>query len=405
MRYPIPMAVALLFLSEVATRSDALAEWEMLNPPVTSGTLTAATYGAGRFPRRLQSACGAGVRLRWSLGYSSRPHTERFVRRNLRAGVFVAVGDFGTVLVSSNGTLWTNVVSASQNHLYAIMQAEGLFVAVGSNGTIVTSSDALSWTLQASGTSNQLSEVAFGANAFITVGAAGTIRRSVDGVIWTHVQNSESNALTSVTYGNGQFVAVGEAGIILQSSDGLTWSRRNSVTNSLNAVTYGNDIFVAVGDNGTIVSSPDGMTWMREDSGVFGALYTVAYGNGCFLAGGAFGVILTSLDGISWDIRNQAGSYYAIAFNEDTYVAVGSYGKYLPQPIAESAGYIGTPVRVTALMPLSMGMVVFVAVGNNGLIVISADGVQWIQRSGDTSERFLGITLRTTASLQLAAAA
>ena len=88
---------------------------------------------------------------------------------------FVAVGNSGTVLKSSDGTTWTTV-SATYEHpdngtisltgdFNGVAYGSSTFVAVGrtDNGSasIITSTDATAWTPRTSGTSNTLSDVTY----------------------------------------------------------------------------------------------------------------------------------------------------------------------------------------------------------------------------------------------------
>ena len=56
-----------------------------------------------------------------------------------------------------------------------------LFVAVGDNGTILTSSDGTTWTSRTSGTTEKLRGGAYGNSTLVVVGASGTILTSSDG--------------------------------------------------------------------------------------------------------------------------------------------------------------------------------------------------------------------------------
>ena len=71
------------------------------------------------------------------------------------------------------------------NYLYGVTYGNGLFVTVGQSGTILTSPDGTSWTERTSGTSNKLYGVTYGNGLFVTVGYSGTILTSPDGNSWT----------------------------------------------------------------------------------------------------------------------------------------------------------------------------------------------------------------------------
>ena len=142
-----------------------------------------------------------------------------------------------------------------------LTSSTGLFVTVGDNGTILTSSDGTSWDNRTSGTSNSLGGVTYGNGTFVTVGysisssststsdnstptittvKSTTTLTSSDGVTWTLRDSGTSNELRgSITYGNGLFVTVGWEGTILTSSDGISWDNRTSGTsNTLSGITY-----------------------------------------------------------------------------------------------------------------------------------------------------------------------
>ena len=75
------------------------------------------------------------------------------------SGLFVAVGDNGKILTSSDGTTWTSRTSGTTEYLRGGAYGNSTLVVVGSSGTILTSSDGTTWTSRTSGTSNLLWEV------------------------------------------------------------------------------------------------------------------------------------------------------------------------------------------------------------------------------------------------------
>ena len=181
--------------------------------------------------------------------------------RTEESKLFVAVGNSGTILTSSDGTTWTSRTSGTTNNLYGVTYGNSTFVTVGQSGTILTSTDGTTWTSRTSGTSNSLSGVTYGNGSFVTVGysisssststsdnstptittvKSTTTLTSSDGVTWTLRDSGTSNELRgSITYGNGLFVTVGWEGTILTSSDGISWDNRTSGTsNTLSGVTY-----------------------------------------------------------------------------------------------------------------------------------------------------------------------
>ena len=112
---------------------------------------------------------------------------------------FVAAGEDGVILNSSDGTSWDNVtistttydngttvhINYTTNNLNDITYGNSTFVAVGNSGNILTSSDGTSWDNRTSGTSNDLNGVSYENSTFVAVGENGTIVTSSDGITWT----------------------------------------------------------------------------------------------------------------------------------------------------------------------------------------------------------------------------
>ncbi len=292
-------------------------------------------------------------------------------------GLFVTVGDVGTILTSSDGISWTERTSGTTNNLYGVTYGGGLVLTVGDNGTILTSSDGSTWTSRTSGITNNLYGVTYGGGLFVTVGDNRTILTSSDGTTWANTSANKRTTLRyfskpdaphlyGVTYGDGLFVTVGGDATIFTSSDGTTWTENGQNLRSnwgdgqyFKAVTYRNKLFVLVGRNGKIMNSPDGITWKERKAGTTNNLMGVTYSptcgkvewkgwdaglckNGIFVSVGKGGKIITSFDGNWWVKRTfkGAGWIYAVAYGNGT----------------------------------------FVTVGNNGTIISSFDGVSWLRR-------------------------
>lgn len=293
-------------------------------------------------------------------------------------GQFVTVGTFGTILTSTNGTMWTKRNSDKSRYLYCVTNSNSLsdsnltrFVAVGEIETIMTSPDGTTWTILNSGiTSGDLSSVTYGilpsvrTGLFVTVTMQGEILISPDGITWTSNSWESSRSFYSVAYFNslsagqaGQFMAIGYSGLIMTSPDGMTWTKIISgITASLHSVAYGKPpiaqtgIFVTVGseytydsfnpahpflvgDTGKILSSPDGTTWTAHYSVANINLQSVTYGNNQFVVVGESGIILTSPDGTTWTQKNSGTTnslqsvFYAA--QAGIFVAVGVNGTIL----------------------------------------------------------------------------
>ena len=71
------------------------------------------------------------------------------------------------------------------NRLAGIVYGAGRFVAVGDGGVVLVSSDGETWFVRPVGTKQDLSDVAWSGSRFVAVGASGTILSSGDGLTWT----------------------------------------------------------------------------------------------------------------------------------------------------------------------------------------------------------------------------
>ncbi len=173
-------------------------------------------------------------------------------------GRFVAVGNVidasqqGThsgAAVSTNAVTWTlGNPAITTSALNGLAFGNGIFVAVGDAGSIFSSPDGLVWTRRDSGTTAYLSGVAHGDGQFVAVACAGspTVLTSPDGFAW-HPQNISTSFL-GIAYGSAQYVAVGLRGSICSSSNGISWTPHNSGTNAdLYGIAFGGGRFVAVG--------------------------------------------------------------------------------------------------------------------------------------------------------------
>ena len=77
----------------------------------------------------------------------------------------------------------------------------GLFVSVGNSGTIIISSDGITWTFSTSGTSGILWGINYGNSTFVTVCDSVTILTSSDGTSWDERTSDVSTTLYGVTSG------------------------------------------------------------------------------------------------------------------------------------------------------------------------------------------------------------
>jgi hypothetical protein len=139
-----------------------------------------------------------------------------------------------------------------------VAYADGLFIAVGQLGTVLTSPDGISWTGQDSGQLMNLLSVAYGSAGYLAVGEGGTILTSPDGINWKTQSSGTAATLESIAFGSGYYLAAGDSATALTSPDGITWISRNlGATGGQNfyGAAFLNNRFDVVGTGGTILES------------------------------------------------------------------------------------------------------------------------------------------------------
>lgn len=376
-------------------------------------------------------------------------------------GIFVAMGYEGTaegtgkfkysIFTSPDGITWSHTTFEDVNYLRAIAYSNGIYVAVGENGTILTSVDRITWTQRNSGSTAALVTLTYGNGMFVAVGNAGAVLLSKDGIDWKKGDSGTSAFLSGISYGNGIYVIVGANGTILTSSDAIHWTNRIAdVQYDFFGVTYGNDTFVVIGELREVSGSPrisgtskDGITWtfssvaepfglsiLTYGNGIFlscgwparffphrpvityvsnspdGKSWTskylftyygelqdasidISYGNGLFL--GVGNRIVTSPDGVTWTIVGQddRNGPSRIVYAEGLFVGVS--GSFI---FSSTDGKSWTTIdsgTSNYLSGITFGNGIYVAVGENGTILSSTDGKSWKMRYSDTSTVFFDV--------------
>jgi len=241
---------------------------------------------------------------------------------------FYAVGDYGTILSSLDGASWDRV--SATEHIREVATDGTHWVASGENGSLVTSTDAINWTPTLSNTYNTLWSVVATRNPllpnvqFVAVGALGTILTSADGVTWTSQNSTTTQMLWGVAWAGNMLVAVGEGGTIITSVDGVNWIAGTSgTTESLRTVGGNGTQWVAASSVGSILTGtpssvdPSGVEWVVNSTISTGIFYGVTWFNGYWLAGAypSNSNTFISTDGLVWNpVAQTAGSGYNYRF-------------------------------------------------------------------------------------------
>ncbi len=151
---------------------------------LTSSSFSSSAVAYGN---SLLVACGGGQvyistnGITWnrsSLGGGETSFTDLAFGNDL----FLAVGGHagrGGIWTSTNGTTWRGRLS--DYLVRSVRYGGGMYIAVGDKGTLKTSADTTTWIARDSGTTNNLLGVAYGGGVFVAVGSGGTILSSLEG--------------------------------------------------------------------------------------------------------------------------------------------------------------------------------------------------------------------------------
>lgn len=180
-------------------------------------------------------------------------------------GLFVAVG--GTNLTTStNGVDWAQHNPALNGSMRKLAAGNGTYVAVGLYGLIASSPDGTNWTERSAATNSfHFTDVTYGNGLFVAVGEAGRILTSLDGTAWGQQNSGVPFRLDKVTCGRGIFVVSYTSGTNLLSADGTNWAlRATGMPRNLYTMTYGGGQFLAIDTDRYPWLSPDGTNWVRH---------------------------------------------------------------------------------------------------------------------------------------------
>jgi hypothetical protein len=206
----------------------------------------------------------------WSIGATTGSHAWRSV--TVRAGVFVAVGDDGYSMTSTNGETWS-VYGGPTGHDWksvTVRSPQNTLVAVASDGAIATSSDGttwndgVSWPSETSAPTSAWSSVTFrvAGSDFVAVSTDGSIARSSDGSNWYLSSSHETHTWTAVRGCQGFFVALASDGSnrVATSFDGEYWLSRSAPgVPSWSALACGYGVIVSVARSSD--SADSSMIW------------------------------------------------------------------------------------------------------------------------------------------------
>jgi hypothetical protein len=280
------------------------------------------------------------------------------------------------------------------------------FVAAGWGSEALFSEDTTEWEANPLENSPYIAAACYYQGRYILAGDGGVICTSTNGRTWTRENTGTSSSLRACAGGGGYFAAAGWDNTLIISANGVDWEQRPAPA-SFVGIAFGNDRWVAVSGN-TVYWSTNLTDWTSSPQGlpIFGpVLNTVCFGDGRFVMGGALGpdqvhsyyrsALASSEDGIDWEYavldNDSFGEIQSCTFSSGTFVAVQgrnvlrSTNGVLWERLAE-IGAIHNLRSVTG-SPESG----WLAAGERGELLHSADGKLWSQRSSPAREYFVSV--------------
>jgi|GEM_PF-2914107 len=232
----------------------------------------------------------------------------------------------------------------------------------------------------------------------------GSVYTSTDLASWQRHTFPESFVGHRVAYGDGRFVALGAVGQNVcgaySTDHGATWSivstpLGNTGFVAFNVLIYAGGRFVALGVNNVILTSTDGSSWQQEPDAPTGGAYEPSGGYLTYYAGQYYllrptaGVLYRSPDVRTWSqVATLPAGLSRLTAGPSSLVATGSGGKIL----FSADGVNWAPVGTVPAELVSTSWSGAVHVGDRfmlmapDLIVFTADGTDWEQRSVDIGD-------------------
>lgn len=359
----------------------------------------------------------------WSAAASGIDASEYFYSVAFGNGKFVAAGANNDECYTWTGSgSWTEGGSGLGDGASGIVYANSEFVAVGYVDGFYASPDGSTWT-QTGGGSSELdfgpgTPMTYGSingqGAFVGVasvaGGAGATPNDIfisssGNCNWIQIETDANVPLYGITYGDGVFVAVGGNATILTSSlstapsaPEMDWtiapyaSGTSDTSDYLAGICTSSSQFEIVGyDSDVSFSSPNGFQWTQGGSGLGnGALNSVEYGNGLYVGVDSGGDIYTSSTGNTWTQRltGSGTSLNGVVAANGYTIAVGASGSILECPEGSvspwTARTSGTSDNLNGVCFAGAPNALFVAVGDSGTILTTANTTTWTSRTSGT---------------------
>jgi hypothetical protein len=320
--------------------------------------------------------------------------------------VFLAAGQSNSVDLiyrSQDGVEW-NDVSPAPPFVMSIAYANRTYLAAaqerhpgGGNATFVgpfnlwRSKNGRDWENYYRPGEAPFASVCYGPSGWVAGDRTGSLFYSTNGTFWNRAAQKTSSLNRDIQYGLEYYIVPGPAGYFYLSTNAVDWFRapgRALTASDARRIATGNGMVAAVFDSGNQVAvTRDLVTWTNISLPITSP-YAMTFAQGKFVIGGQRSFV-TSSNGVDWGEAIKLTNFFS-AFDlhgcDAGFVAVDGGGQ-IAFSVDARQWTVATAPKRTPLRNVTYGNGTWVAVGDNGSIATSRDGLTWnLLKSGSFDE-------------------
>lgn len=389
--------------------------------PQTSGVATAfnaVDFGGGKYVAVNATAANSRYSTNGTTWTAITGLTGTMTDVKWTGSQWVAVNTIGGVFTSADGITFAAVSTTGISPAFTAAQGitfgNGYYVIVGNGGQVAVCTAAAgaspaTWVTYtnggspSTGTSQQLNEVLlFGTKFYIGGNGSTIVEFDLVGITFTSRNGAHFNGnVTGFASSGSRLLLSGSNSSIATTDDGASYVSRTGNAQTLNGAAFGAGTYVIVGNaangSGLIATiNPTTFEYQRRVSGFAGVASNVKFLNGRFVVVGA-NAIANSVAGDSYTTVAVTGTYFSVAYNGTTYVAVGSTGRIGTSTDLASFTVTASQLGAGNVNDVEWAGGVFVAVNAAGEIYTSATGLagSWTLRTSGISTALYTVSYST----------
>ncbi len=310
------------------------------------------------------------------------------------------------VLKSSDGRNWQTVFEGMHDEFRGICKGDSGFVVAGNYGIILQSSDGELWSIPTPSIYlyGWLRGVSYSGEKYVAVGTElgnygwlPVIFESDDGITWRKaiIPDGAFGGLEKIVWSEHfkRFLAVGSS-LLLSSENGVEWKILNiPKLYDYNDIACNGNLCIAtgqVGDYPAFQFTNDGYNWTIKKLDKRGKVHSITYGNGVWMAVGqklnGKLRIWQSPDGVKWKhipipSRNMKGQTAQIAFGVSSFIISTEGDYFLKSASGKEWDLVSKPYELNSLVipTISYAKDKFIglAQGFGAHFISSIDAVNW----------------------------